>query len=44
LKKIILTGNNSIVDFNSSEIGYGTFIYMLFVDGKKADTLKKFIN
>ena len=44
LKKIILTGNNSIVDFNFSEIGYGTFIYMLFVDGKKADTLKKFIN
>ncbi len=44
LKKIVLTGNNSIVDLNSSEIGYGTFVYTLFVDGKKADTLKKFIN
>ena len=44
LKKIVLTGNNSIVDLNYSEIGYGTFVYTLFVDGKKADTLKKFIN
>lgn len=44
LKKITLTGNSSIVDLNSSEIGYGTFIYTLFVDGKKADMLKKIVN
>ena len=43
-----LANNQSLVlldsDLNSSEIGYGTFVYTLFVDGKKADTLKKFIN
>ena len=27
-----------------SELGYGTFIYTLFVDGKKADTLKKYVS
>lgn len=44
LKKVVLTGNNSIVEINPSEIGLGTFIYTLFVDDKKADTLKKFVN
>ena len=44
LKKVTLTGNNSIVEINPSEIGLGTFVYTLFVDGKKADTLKKFVN
>lgn len=44
LKKVVLTGSNSIVEIDSSEIGYGTFIYALFVDGKKADILKKYIN
>lgn len=44
LKKVDLTSDNSIVELVSSEIGYGTFIYALFVDGEKADTLKKYIN
>ena len=44
LKKVVLTGNNSIVEINPSEIGLGTFVYTLFVDNKKADILKKFIN
>lgn len=44
LKKVVLTGNNSIVELEPSEIGLGTFIYTLFVDNKKADTLKKFVN
>lgn len=44
LKKVTLTGNNSIVEINPSEIGLGTFVYTLFVDGKKADTLKKYVN
>lgn len=44
LKKITLTTINGIIEINPSEIGYGTFIYALYVDGKKADTLKKFVN
>lgn len=44
LKKVDLTSDNSIVELVSSEIGYGTFIYALFVDGVKVDTLKKYIN
>lgn len=44
LKKVVLTGNNSVVEINSSEIGLGTFVYTLFVDDKKADTLKKYVN
>ena len=44
LKKVVLTGNNSIVEINPSEIGLGTFVYTLFVDNKKADTLKKYVN
>ena len=44
LKKVVLTDNNSIVEINPSEIGLGTFVYTLFVDNKKADILKKFIN
>lgn len=44
VKKITLTIANDIVDINPSEIGYGTFVYALYVDGQKADTLKKFVN
>ena len=44
LKKVVLTGNNSVVEINPSEIGLGTFVYTLFVDNKKADALKKFVN
>lgn len=44
LKKIVLTGNNSFVEIDPLEIGLGTFVYTLFVDNKKADTLKKFVN
>lgn len=44
VKKITLTIANDIVEINPSEIGYGTFVYALYVDGQKADTLKKFVN
>ena len=44
LKKITLITPNDIVEINPSEIGLGTFIYVLYVDGQKADTLKKIIN
>ena len=44
VKKITLTIANDIVDINPSEIGYGKFVYALYVDGQKADTLKKFVN
>lgn len=44
LKKITLTANNDMLEMNPSEIGYGTFVYVLYVDGQKADTLKKFVN
>ena len=44
VKKITLTIANDIEDINPSEIGYGTFVYALYVDGQKADTLKKFVN
>lgn len=44
LKTVVLTANNNIVEINPSEIGLGTFVYTLFIDGQKADTLKKFIN
>lgn len=44
VKKITLTIANDIVDINPSEIGYETFVYALYVDGQKADTLKKFVN
>ena len=35
-------GSSNVVEVSRSELGYGTFIYTLFVDGKKADTLKKY--
>ena len=44
VKKITLTVANDIVEINPTGIGYGTFVYALFVDGQKADTLKKFVN
>ena len=34
-------GSSNVVEVSRSELGYGTFIYTLFVDGKKADILKK---
>ena len=44
LKKITLTTTNDTVEINPTEIGLGTFIYALYVDGQKADTLKKIVN
>lgn len=44
LKKITLTATDDTVEINPSEIGFGTFIYALYVDGQKADTLKKIVN
>ena len=44
VKKITLTVANNVVEINPTEIGYGTFVYALYVDGQKADTLKKFVN
>lgn len=44
LKKITLATTNDTVEINPSEIGLGTFIYVLYVDGQKADTLKKIVN
>lgn len=37
-------GSSNVVEISRSELGYGTFIYVLFVDGKKADTLKKYVS
>ena len=37
-------GSSNVVEVSRSELGYGTFIYTLFVDGKKADILKKYIS
>jgi hypothetical protein len=44
LKNIKLDNSAGRVDLNGGETGYGTFIYALVVDGRKRDTLKKFIN
>lgn len=44
IKKITLTVANDIVEINPAEIGYGTFVYALYVNGQKADVLKKFVN
>ncbi|MDR0748337.1 MAG: tail fiber domain-containing protein [Tannerellaceae bacterium] len=44
LKKIKLDNSINRIDLNSSETGYGTFIYALVVDGRKHDTLKKYIS
>lgn len=44
VKAISLNFNNEIVDISSSEIGLGTFVYALFVDGQKRDVLKKIVN
>jgi hypothetical protein len=44
LKEVKLDNNTNTVNLNSSEIGYGTFIYTLIVDGQKRDTLKKHIS
>lgn len=44
VKKINLDNSTNIVEINRSEVGYGTFVYALFVDGRKTDTLKKYIS
>lgn len=44
LKNVKLENGGNRVDLNSNEIGYGTFIYALVVDGQKRDTLKKYVS
>lgn len=44
VKAMNLNSNNNIAEINSSETGLGTFIYALYVDGQKRDTLKKYIS
>ena len=44
LKEVELLENKGVIDIKGSEIGYGTFIYVLVVDGKKIDSLKKYLN
>jgi hypothetical protein len=44
LKNIKLDNSAGRVELNGGETGYGAFIYALVVDGRKRDTLKKFIN
>ncbi|MDR3142443.1 MAG: tail fiber domain-containing protein [Tannerellaceae bacterium] len=44
LKNLKLDNSAGRVDLNGGETGYGAFIYALVVDGRKRDTLKKFIN
>lgn len=44
LKNIKLEIPENTINMNSNELGYGTFIYALVVDGQKMDTLKKYIN
>lgn len=44
LKNLSLDPMTSEVQVSSVEIGLGTFIYALIVDGQKKDTLKKYIS
>lgn len=44
VKKMDLDSSRSVVEVSSSETGYGTFVYTLFVDGQKRDALKKYIS
>lgn len=43
IKDFNLDKANNALNINPSEIGYGTFVYALFVDGRKADILKKIV-
>lgn len=43
IKDFNLDKANNTLNINPSEIGYGTFVYALFVDGRKADILKKIV-
>lgn len=43
IKKIELDSYSNILTIASSEIGYGTFVYALYIDGRKVDTLKKIV-
>lgn len=44
VKKFNLTAGSSSMTIDSSEIGFGTFVYILVVDNQKRDTLKKYIS
>ena len=44
LKNLELESPQSDIYIDRNELGIGTFIYVLIVDGKKVDTLKKHIN
>ena len=44
IKDVILDCKATMANINSAELGIGTFIYALYVNGQKADTLKKYIN
>lgn len=43
IKDFNLDKTNNALNISPSEIGYGTFVYVLFVDGRKADILKKIV-
>ncbi|MBS6574801.1 tail fiber domain-containing protein [Parabacteroides goldsteinii] len=43
IKDFNLDKTNNALNISPSEIGYGTFVYALFVDGRKADILKKIV-
>lgn len=43
IKDFNLDKASNALNISPSEIGYGTFVYALFVDGRKADILKKIV-
>ncbi|MDR2969864.1 MAG: hypothetical protein LBV32_09730 [Tannerellaceae bacterium] len=43
VKEIKLDTAADVANIHNSETGFGTFIYTLIVDGRKADTLKKYV-
>ena len=43
LKTVKLDSGGNRMEINKNEIGLGTFIYVLLVDGQKRDTLKKYV-
>lgn len=44
VKEIKLDATTDLANIQSSETGFGTFIYVLITDNRKADTLKKYIS
>jgi hypothetical protein len=44
VKEIKLNTAADFADIHNSETGFGTFVYTLLVDGRKADTLKKYVS